>query len=112
MGLKLLLKRRESPGNNTHSSKARAYSVGLRNDELTVTRAEVLCGESEKQAVPGRDVHSVCCFGGPDSFEGCGVSAEIRHGRSAVKNYFPKPCNSQRFLHLMPAIFLGRCFTA
>lgn len=78
--------------------------MGLRNDELMVTRAEVLCRESEKPAVLRRD--SVCCLEGPDSFEGC-VSAEIRHGRSAVKNF------SQRFLHfLTPAIFLGRCFTA
>ena len=73
MGLELLLKRREIPGDNTQSSKARTYSVGLRNDELMVTRAEVLCRESEKPAVPRRGVHSVCCLGGPDSFEGCGV---------------------------------------
>lgn len=79
MRLELLVKR--ISGNNTQSSKARAYSVGLRKEELMVTRAEVLCRESEKPAVPRRDVHSVCYLGGPNSFEGCGVSAEIRHGR-------------------------------
>lgn len=89
MGLELLLKRREIPGDNTQSSKARTYSVGLRNDELMVTRAEVLCRESEKPAVPRRGVHSVCCLRGPDSFEGCGVSAEIRHGRSTdLRDFF------------------------
>lgn len=53
------LKRREIPGNDTHSSKARAHSVHLRNDdELMVARVEDLCRGTDKNAsVPGGDVH-------------------------------------------------------
>lgn len=81
MGLELLLKKRNPRGQHSEL-KGKNILSGSRNDELMLTRAEVLCRELEKPAVPRRGVHSVCSLGGPDRFEGCGISAEIRHGKS------------------------------
>lgn len=73
----------------------------IKDDELIATEVDLCVGDREECTCPRKDVHSACCWGGPDSLEGGGVCVEFRQGRSAVR-LFPQTLHLQKFLPSFP----------